>query len=101
MVSTAGKVLGTILRYVFGFTLGFDVVPEMVSLDGFFDGFNDVKFEGLLIGGSFAYTDGKVIASYEGTKLVSTEVKMFGSLPGDVYVITVRLDVETELGTLD
>ena len=35
----------------------------MVSLDGYYEGYNDVKLEGLLLGGSLVPTDGYVIGS--------------------------------------
>ena len=40
---TNGNVFGTILINVDGIIIGIDVGTEMVSLDGSFDGFNDVK----------------------------------------------------------
>ena len=44
------KMLVTLLVNVDGIPLGLDVETKMGSLDGPFDGFNDVKPEGLFIG---------------------------------------------------
>ena len=41
--STYGQVLGSILEYVDGITLGFDVGTEMGSLDGYLCFYNDGK----------------------------------------------------------
>ena len=50
LISTAGKVLGTVLVNVDGITLGLDVRTYLGLLDGYFDGFNDEKLEGLFLG---------------------------------------------------
>ena len=67
--STDGKVLGTILGDVYAITLGLNIVSELVSLAGSFDGSNYCKLEGLLLGESLVSTDGKVLVSDEGIKL--------------------------------
>ena len=61
---------------------------------------NDVKLEGLLIGGSLGSTDVKMIGSDEGIKLVLSGGKLLGTILGNVDGITLRLDVGTELGSL-
>ena len=48
LVSTDGNVLGTILGNVDRIILGLDVGTEIGYLDGFFDGYNYDKLEGLL-----------------------------------------------------
>ena len=47
------------------------------------------------------YTDGKVLGSNEGIKLVSTDGKVFGNIFGNLDGITIGIDVGTELGSLD
>ena len=42
-----------------------------------------------------------MIGSDEGTKLVSTDSKMFGTILGNVNGIVLGLDVGTEMGSLD
>ena len=42
------KVLVNILEFVYGITLGLDVVTDLGSLDGLFDGSNEGKLYGLL-----------------------------------------------------
>ena len=49
LVSTDGKVLGTILGNVDGIKLGIDVGTELGSLDGFIDDSNDGKSEVLFL----------------------------------------------------
>ena len=58
---TDGIVPGTILGNIYRITLGFDIGTELGFLDGSFDGYNDCKLEGLLLGYSLEYTDGKVL----------------------------------------
>ena len=55
----------------------------------------------MLLGDSLWSTDGKVIASYEGIKLVSTDGNRLGAILGNVDSIILGLDVRTELGYLD
>ena len=52
MNSTGDKVIGNILRNVDGITFGVNVGTDLVSLDGYFDGFNAVNLERLLFGDS-------------------------------------------------
>ena len=55
--------IGTIFVNVDGITLRLDVVTDLGSLDGSFDGFNYGKPEGLLLGDSLGYNNGKVLCS--------------------------------------
>ena len=80
-----------------GITLGIDVGTYLGSLYGSLDGSNDGKLEGLLRGGSLGYTNGKVLGSDEGIKLRLSGGKVLGTIPGNVYGITLGLDVGTEL----
>ena len=57
MVLIYGKLLGTVVVNVDVITFGVDVVTELVSLDGYFDGSNDGKIEGLFIGDSLRLTN--------------------------------------------
>ena len=66
-------------------TLGINVGTRLVSLDGTFDGSNDVKLEVLLLGDSLVSNDGKVL----------------GIILGNVYGSKLGIDVGTELGSLD
>ena len=59
MGSADGKVLGAILGNIYGITLG----TNLGSLYGRFDGYDDINIEGLLLGYSLRYTDGKVLVS--------------------------------------
>ena len=54
-----------------------------------------------MIGGSLGYTDGKVLGSYEGIKLGSTDGKVFGTTLVNVDIITLGIDIGTEMGFLD
>ena len=99
--STDGKVLDTIIGNAYGITLGIDVERELGSLDGSFNCYNGSKPEGLFLRDSLGSTDGKVIVSDEGIKLVTTDSKVLGTLLENVDGITLRLDVGTELGYLD
>ena len=51
-----------------------------------------------MIGGSCGSTDDKVIGSDEGTKLVSADGKVLGTIIGNVDGIKLGIDVGTELG---
>ena len=77
--------LGTTLGYVNGITLEIDVGIELGSLDGSFDDSNYGKLEGILILDSLGSDDGKVL----------------GTILGYLYVITLELDVGTDLGSFD
>ena len=66
--STNVKVLGTILGNVDVIILGIDIGTELGFLDGSLNVSNDGKLEGLLLGDSLGYTDGKVIGYDEGIK---------------------------------
>ena len=80
-----GKVLGTILGNLYVITLGIDVGIELGSLDGYLNGSNVVKIEGLLIRSSLGYTDDKLPGSDEGIKLVLFYGKFLGTILGNVY----------------
>ena len=67
LVSTDGKVLGTILADIDEITLGIDFGTDLLYLDGSFDGSNDGNFEGLFLAGSLRFTDSKVTGSDKGT----------------------------------
>ena len=56
LILSDGKVIGTILVNEYGITLGLDFVTDLVSLDVSVDGYNDGKFEGLLLGESLKFT---------------------------------------------
>ena len=98
---SGGKVLGTILGNVYVIILGMDVGTELVSLDGLFDGSNDGKLERLFLGDSLEYTDGKLIGSDEGIKLVSADDKVLGIILGNVDGIILGIDDRTDLRSLD
>ena len=98
LVSTDGKVLssygsiklghfdcevfGTILVNVDGITVGHDVGTELVSLDWYFDVSIDGKLEGLLLGNSLVYTDGKVLGSDEGVWFFFSFMNLLSPLSG-------------------
>ena len=92
---SGSEVIGTILGNVDRITPGIDIETYMVSLDGYFDSYNDGKFEGLLIGDSLESTYGKVFGSNEGIKLGSTDGEVLGIIIRDVDGITIGLDVGT------
>ena len=98
---TDGKVLGTILGNAYRITLGIYIVTELCYLDGSFNGYNDINIEGLLLGGSLGYTDGKVIVSDEGIKMGSDYGKVLGTILVYIDVITLGIDVGTYLVSLD
>ena len=75
--------IGTILVNVDGIVLGIDVGTDLGYLDGSLDGYNNENIEGLSLGGSLEYTDGKVLGSYEFIKLVSTDGKVLGTILGN------------------
>ena len=54
-----------------------------------------------MLGCSLGYTDGKVLGSGEGIKLVYNDGKVPVNILGNVDEITLELDVGTELGSLD
>ena len=96
-----GKLLSNILRNVDGITLLFDVVTDLGSLDGSFDGYNYGKPERLLLGESLGSTDGKVLGSDEGIKLGSSEGKLFDTILWNFYGITLGIDDGSDLVSLD
>ena len=98
---SSGKVNITILGHVYGIIFGIDVGTEMGYLDVSFEGSNDGKFEGLLIGVSLVSTDGKVLVSDEGIIMRLSDSKVLGNIPGNIDEILFGLDVETDLGYLN
>ena len=95
------KFIGPILGNVCVITLGIDVGTELRFLDGYFYASNYGKLEGLLLGDSLGYTDGKVIGSDEGIKLVLSDGKVLVTILANVYGNSLGLDVGTYLGSLD
>ena len=57
--------IGAIPVNVDEITLGLDIGTVVISLDGSFDSSNNGKLEGLFLGDSMGFTDGKVIGSDE------------------------------------
>ena len=78
------KVLGTILRNLYGTKIGLYVGTYMGSLNGSLDGYNVEKLEGLLIEEPLVYTSVKVIGYDKGIKLGSTDGRVFGTILGDL-----------------
>ena len=76
-------------------TLSIDVRTYLGSLDGSFDGSNYGKLQVLLHGDSLGYNDGKFHGSDEGIKLGFTDVKVLGTILGNLYGIILGLDVGT------
>ena len=101
MRSTDGKLLVTIIVNVDGIALDIDVGTNMGSLDWFFDDYKYNKLEGLLLVYLLGYTDDKVCGYNEGIEMVSTDVKVLGTLLWDVDEITLEVDVGTDMGFLD
>ena len=101
LVCTNGKLIWTIHGNVDGITLEFDVGTEMGSLYWSCNFSNVGKLEGLLLVGSLVSTDGKVIGSDEGIELILYDGKVIGTILGNVDVISLYIDVVTELGSLD
>ena len=73
----------------------------MVSFNGNFDDFIDENLEGLVLLDSLGSNNGKVLDFDECITLESTDGKAMSTNLGDVYEITLGLDVGTELGALD
>ena len=71
------------------------------SLYGSFDGSDDGKLEGLLLGGSLGSTDGRELGSDEVIKLGYNYGKELVTILGNVYRITLGIDIGIELGSLD
>ena len=69
-------------------------------LDVSFDSSNCGKLEGLFLGDSLGYTYGKVLGSHEVIKMVLSDGKVLGTILGNLYEITIGIDVETELVSL-
>ena len=80
-----GKVLGTVIGNVDVITLGINVETELGSLDGSFDDYKDGKFEALFLGGWLRSTDGKVLVT----------------ISENIYGITLRINVGTDMGSFD
>ena len=99
--SNGGKVLFNIIVNIYGITLGIDIGTDLGSLDRSLHGSNDWNIKSSFLGGSLRSNDGKVIDSNESIKLGSTEGKVFGTILGNLNVITLGLGVGTDLGSLD
>ena len=82
------KSIGVIPWNVYVTTLGIYFGTDLGSLCESFDGSNDVRIEGLLLGDSLGYNYGKVLGSNEDIKLGSTDDKFLGTIIGNVYRIT-------------
>ena len=95
------KLIRTIVENLDGITLRIDFGKEIGSSDVSFDSSNDVKLYRLLLGYSMGSTYGKELESDGGIKLISNYSKVLGNILGDIDVITLGLDVGTELGCLD
>ena len=93
--------LGTILGYIYAFTLGIYVGTEMGSLYDTLGSSNDGKIEGLFLVVTPVYSDKKVLGSDEGIKLGSTNGKLLGTILVDVDGITLGINFGTELVSLD
>ena len=83
-----------------GITFLIDVGTEVGSVDGSLDYSNGGKLEGLFLGDSLVYTDGKVISSDKGKKLGSYGSKVLGNILGKLNGIIFWIDVGTETGSL-
>ena len=77
-----GTLVGAIPLNVDVITLGLYVGTDLISLDGSFDGYNDGKLGGFLLGGLLVSTDGKVIGSNDGINLKFTDGKVIGDILG-------------------
>ena len=74
---------------------------DLVSLDASFDGSYDVMLERIFILGTLESTHVRVLGSDESVKMVLSSYKVRGTIFGNVHVITLGLDVGTEIGSLD
>ena len=101
LVSTDGKLLGTIIGHLYGIKIGLDVGTDMVSLNGSFGGSNYGKLEVLFLVESLGYTGGKLLGSDEGIKLGLFEGKVLVNILGNVDGITHGIYVGKEMGYLD
>ena len=95
LISTYGKLLITIIGNVDGITLDIDIGTELGFLHGSFDGSNDIKLEGLLLGVLLGSTNYKALGSDEGIKLGSNNIKLISTILGNVDGIILGLDVGT------
>ena len=93
--------LGTILLDEDLIILGLNVVTDLGSLEGSFDGAYDVNLDKVLFEGLLGYTSGKLLGSDEGIKLVASGGEVVGTLMEDVYVTLLVLDVSSQLDYLD
>ena len=72
--------LVTIFGVIYGITLDIDVGTEVVYLDGSCDCSNHGKLEGLLLQDSLGSNDGKVLGSYEETKILLFDNEVLGTM---------------------
>ena len=71
--------VGTKLKNADGVSHGLDFGTYLESLDGYFNGFNEDKFEDLLIVDSLGYNVGKVLGSYVYIKPGYTDDEAIGT----------------------
>ena len=81
--------LGLMLKQIWALYMD----PLMVSNDG--------KIEGLFLGDSLGYINGKVLGYDEGIKLGLSDDKFLGTILLNVYGIIFGIDVGTEVVSLD
>ena len=94
------NVLGAKLGNVYEISPCHDIETYLWSLHRSFDSSNNGNLEGLLLGYSLEYADGKVLSSDDDNKLLLFVGKVLGTILGDVHGITLGLDIWTELGSL-
>ena len=74
--------LRAIIGEVDGIAFGIDVGTLLGTLDGSFSGSHNSSIEVLLLGYAKVYTDGKVLSSDEGIKLVLSDIKVPDTIIG-------------------
>ena len=99
--SNDGNRLGTLIGCVDEITLGIDMRTYQEPLYGYYDGSNNGKIEGLLLGCLLRSTDGKVIVSDEGIQLILYDGEVLVTIHGDVDGIKLGIDIGTYQGSLD
>ena len=96
-----GKFIGTILEDINVIKVRIDNGTKLGSLFGSFDGSNDGNLEGIFLGGSLLFYDGKVFGSDDGIKLGLSDINMLCTILGNVDLIIFGIDIGTDLGSLD
>ena len=84
-----------IIGNVYEIILGLDFVTDLGPLYGFFDDYNAVHLEALLLEDSMIYTNGKVFGFDEGNKFVSAIGQVLGTILVNVDWITHKIGVGT------